>query len=99
MSFRSTANLSYLWPDMTEPAPSSPESPLAWGECGGARVQGFLLDKTRVGREVIEWIPDSPQRSFWTGVKLPDDALPLGAFRCSQCGYVEFYADEVFRRR
>jgi hypothetical protein len=62
-------------------------------------VQGFVIEKARGSYQAGQWAPGPPQRSFGTTVKLPDDALPLSAFRCSQCGYVEFYAGDVFRPR
>jgi hypothetical protein len=61
--------------------------------------QGFIVDHTHGGRAVGRWAPGAPQVSFFMGVKLPDGNLPVGAFRCAQCGYVELYAGEVFERR
>jgi hypothetical protein len=50
--------------------------------------QGFIVDHTHGGRAVGRWAPGAPQVSFFMGVKLPDGNLPVGAFRCAQCGYV-----------
>ena len=61
--------------------------------------QGFAVDSTHGGLCVSHWAPGSPMKSFWTGTKLPSDRLPIGAFRCSGCGYLEFYADKVFAAR
>lgn len=58
--------------------------------------QGFIVDNTYGARGVSHWAPGSPKKSFWTGTKVPEEILPLGAFRCSGCGYVEFYADDRF---
>lgn len=65
-------------------------------KCGGDMEQGFVVDNTYGARLVSQWAPGSPQKSFWTRTKLPQGALPLAAFRCSSCGYTEFYAGEQF---
>ncbi|MCA8955467.1 MAG: hypothetical protein KDC87_05300 [Planctomycetes bacterium] len=60
-------------------------------------VQGFVVDNTYGGRSVSHWAEDAPQKSFWTGVKLPPGLLiPIGTFRCGSCGYLEQYARQEF---
>jgi hypothetical protein len=61
--------------------------------------QGFVMEKTHGGREVTHWSPGPPQRSFWRVIKLPADSLPIGAFRCTACGRLEFFADKIFELR
>ena len=53
--------------------------------------QGFILDRAHERqREVSQWAPGAPEKSFWLTTKLPDEALiPVGAFRCASCGYLE----------
>ncbi|HJQ78435.1 MAG TPA: hypothetical protein VJ828_00700 [Lacipirellulaceae bacterium] len=65
-------------------------------KCNGAMQQGFVVDNTYGGRAVSHWAQGPPQKSFWTGTKLPPEPLPLAAFRCSSCGFTEFYAGEQF---
>jgi hypothetical protein len=75
------------------------DAPLLCCKCNGPMAQGFVVEKTHVNYEVSRWVSGPPQRSFWTTVKVPNDSLPIGAFRCSECGYMEFYADKVFEMR
>jgi hypothetical protein len=65
-------------------------------KCSGEMIQGFVMDKTKVTHEVAHWLAGSPQRSFWAGTKMPEISQPMGAFRCTACGYVEFYAGPEF---
>jgi hypothetical protein len=60
--------------------------------------QGFVIDNTDGGgRNVTQWAAGAPRKSFWLGTKLPDEELvPIGAYRCSSCGYLELYAREGF---
>jgi predicted nucleic-acid-binding Zn-ribbon protein len=65
-------------------------------KCKGLMDQGFLLelgDGDR--REVTVWIPGSPLSSFW-GIKPKDPQIPVGVFRCTSCGFLEFYARDEF---
>lgn len=59
--------------------------------------QGFVLDNTHGKRVVSHWAPGAPQRSIWAGTKLPEEKIiPIGAFRCSSCGFLEQYARPEF---
>jgi predicted RNA-binding Zn-ribbon protein involved in translation (DUF1610 family) len=41
------------------------------------------------------WQAGKPERSIWTGIKLrSEQQVPLVAFRCDECGYLEFYASK-----
>jgi hypothetical protein len=56
-----------------------------------------VLDNTHGGRVVSEWAAGVPLKSFWVGTKLPEEKLvPIGAYRCSSCGYLELYARAEF---
>ena len=62
--------------------------------------QGFVPDATYGSNLVSCWYEGEPQKSFWTGTKIEKgQGVPMGAFRCSRCGYVEFYADDEFTAR
>ena len=65
-------------------------------KCNGEMQQGFLVDNSHAVRFVSHSAPGVPQKSFWTGTKLPDGSLPIGAFRCKECGYLESYARPEF---
>jgi predicted nucleic-acid-binding Zn-ribbon protein len=65
-------------------------------KCGRSMEQGFVVDNGYKVRSVIHWARGAPQKSFWSGTKLPDVVLPIGAFRCSSCGYLEFFARKEF---
>jgi|WetSurMetagenome_2_1015567.scaffolds.fasta_scaffold228910_2 hypothetical protein len=66
-------------------------------KCGGEMVQGFVPDLTYGGQLVPKWHEGRPQKSFWTVTKgAADEGVPMGAFRCAKCGYLEFFADPQF---
>ena len=60
-------------------------------------AQGFVLDNMYGGSVVSKWAAGAPMKSFWVGTKMPDEALiPIGAYRCSSCGFLELYARHEF---
>jgi hypothetical protein len=66
-------------------------------KCNGQMQQGFVLDNTYGARVVSQWAAGAPQKSFWTGTRLPDEKLiPIGTFRCASCGFLESYARPEF---
>ncbi len=66
-------------------------------KCGGVLVQGFILDYTYGGIIAQNWHEGRPQKSFWTGTTRPKSkGVPIAAFRCSSCGFIEFYSREEF---
>ena len=66
-------------------------------KCKGEMTHGFFLDSTYGGTLVEKWHEGAPQKSFWLGTKAPgDEGIPAAAFRCSTCGYLEFYARPEF---
>ena len=66
-------------------------------KCGGAMVQGFVPDYTYGINLVGSWHEGQPRKSFWKGTKAPmSGGTPIGAFRCAECGYLEFYSDAKF---
>jgi len=66
-------------------------------KCNGQMEQGFILDNTYGGRIVGHWAAGAPKKAFLGITKMPEmKPIPMGAFRCSTCGYVEYYAREEF---
>jgi hypothetical protein len=60
-------------------------------------VQGFVPDYAQGRVMVGAWHPGQPKWSFWKRKTAYDeDAVPIGAFRCPKCGFLEFYADAKF---
>lgn len=48
------------------------------------------------GVQVGTWAVGEPRDSFFLGTQDPQKKIPLAAFRCRTCGYVEFFAREEF---
>lgn len=68
------------------PAPSCPR-------CGIGLQEGYLLDHNQHLQTVTEWIEGAPEKSFWTGLRVKGrQRLPVTAWRCGRCGYVELNA-------
>ena len=67
-------------------------------KCDGKMEQGFILDLTYGGQIVSRWAAGVPRKSYWSGTRaVPDhDVIPVGAFRCQSCGYLESYARREF---
>lgn len=60
-------------------------------------VQGFVPDYAPGGPVVESWQKGPPKKAFWTRTKAPlTEGIPIGAFRCVKCGYLEFYANVNF---
>ena len=82
----------HLWFYMTSEPKKCPK-------CSGNMVQGFLADYySHAALFVGSWIEGEPKKSFWTRTQAPlgGGGLPIGAFRCQNCGFLEFYADQKF---
>jgi len=66
-------------------------------KCQGQMVQGFVPDYSHQTVTVGAWHRGRPKKSFWTGTKAPrSDGIPIGAFACEKCGFLEFYVDPEF---
>lgn len=74
------------------------DAPQRCPKCDGQMEPGFLANSLPpFGNQLPQWAPGAPQRSFWSGIMVPEEScLPIGAFRCESCGYLEFYAREEF---
>jgi hypothetical protein len=63
-------------------------------------VQGFIIDHGHYNVITYgQWAEGHPKKTFFGSLKSPkkDKQLPIGAFRCPSCGYVELYAADVFK--
>ena len=71
---------------------------LSCPRCKGEMVQGFVPDYySHAANFVAQWHEGQPKKSFWTRTKTPSTkGIPIGAFRCRQCGFLELYADPKF---
>jgi len=66
-------------------------------KCQGEMEQGFVLDYFKGGRSVISWSSGQPKKSFFFGIKLFEvKQIPIGTFRCKDCGYLESFARPEF---
>lgn len=63
-------------------------------KCATPMERGHVPDAAEGLSFPSAWAPGAPQhRRFLNGIKTaPKEELPLHAYRCSACGYVEFYA-------
>jgi hypothetical protein len=59
-------------------------------------VQGFVPDYTHHGTKVSTWVEGPPTKSFWYGIKIRGEGIPIATFRCAECGYLESYAHAEF---
>ena len=66
-------------------------------KCNGRMVQGFIPDHTYGADLVGNWIEGPPKKSFWKITKAPVfSGVPIAAFRCANCGFLEFYSRDEF---
>ena len=62
-------------------------------KCGGRMEEGFVGTTTSHGNGVSQWLPGKPQKSIWTGIKMPKaQRRAIEIWRCGRCGYLEGYA-------
>ena len=72
-------------------------SKLLCPKCNGDMVQGFVPDYSHSSIFISGWHQGKPKKSFWTVAKAPlAEGVPIGAFRCGKCGFLELYADPEF---
>jgi hypothetical protein len=66
-------------------------------KCNKEMVAGFIVDFNAAGRLVSNWVEGPPEKSLWTGTKVPaEKCIPVGTYRCSGCGFLESYAQPEF---
>jgi hypothetical protein len=60
-------------------------------------IQGYIPDWAPSAILAQEWHVGRPRKSLLSRTKRPPaGGRPVGAFRCRQCGYLEFYANTEF---
>ena len=62
--------------------------------CQGIMELGWVPDTARNRTVQSAWVPGKPEpREFFLGrIWKSDQNIPVTAFRCANCGYLEFYA-------
>ena len=76
---------------MSERSPVCPD-------CRLPMESGFIVDFTygRGHSEQSSWAKGTPERGFWTGLKLGDkEPLPILTFRCPKCGQLKSFAQST----
>jgi hypothetical protein len=68
-------------------------------KCKGRMVQGFVPNYGQGGFVYVSsWVEGQPRKSIGgRSTKVPSEGgIPVGAFRCEACGFLEFYSDREF---
>jgi hypothetical protein len=66
-------------------------------KCKGEMVQGFVADYSMAAALVASWHAGHPKKKLVGHTKAPRaEGVSIGAFRCQECGFLEFYADPKF---
>jgi hypothetical protein len=65
-------------------------------KCNGRMLRGYIPDSTYGAMILTSWVQGSARRRWFGGIKAATGAVPIGAFRCEGCGYLEFYARDEF---
>jgi hypothetical protein len=69
--------------------------PIRCSKCNGEMVQGFTFESE--GHKLETWVEGPPKKSWWGGATAPKEkCVPISTFRCSKCGFLEFYARPEF---
>ena len=64
-------------------------------KCQGEMEEGFTIDFSDAGNNPEQWMPGTPQKSFWFGTKVNKEQLrQVKTFCCTKCGYLESYAQK-----
>lgn len=72
------------------------ESATSCPKCQGEMVQGYVMDFTPVGLRISKWNAGIPKSAGFAGIKDSTSQVPIGAYRCQSCGFLEWYAREEF---
>jgi hypothetical protein len=65
-------------------------------KCNGRMLRGYIPDANHACTMLIGWVQGSANKSWIGGIKRRKGVVPVGAFRCEACGYLEFYARAEF---
>ena len=60
-------------------------------KCSGSMEIGWLIDRGHYRLDSLHWVKGSPEAALLSGVKEPKNPLPVIAYCCVACGYVEMY--------
>jgi hypothetical protein len=84
--------IAFLDDEHEEPNPAP--TPTCCIRCQGPLEPGFIADfqHGNTAMKPSEWVAGTPQPSFWTGTWTGNRRFPIQAFRCSECGHLEFWA-------
>ncbi len=62
-------------------------------KCKGVMLEGWIAEIGK-GTMPIKWVAGKPEPSFWTGTKLPKErTFEVITYGCTECGYLESYAN------
>jgi Domain of unknown function (DUF6487) len=62
-------------------------------KCSQPMDEGFIVDHSHAVDLQAEWVEGSPERSFWTGLKVKGkERRKITTFCCPKCGFLESYA-------
>lgn len=62
-------------------------------DCGGAMVEGFMLQPVPAGYAISRWLKGRPRRSWWRGIKTKNvECRAVETYRCIRCGLLKSYA-------
>lgn len=74
------------------------DSVLTCPKCDCGMVRGFIPEVIVGETQVTTWSEGAPEWAFWGGAKGSGaNPIPIGAYRCSECGYLELYARPEFK--
>jgi predicted nucleic-acid-binding Zn-ribbon protein len=66
-------------------------------KCKNKMIHGFVPTYFHNNLEITNWCEGIPKKSFLGGVDSQSDVnIPIGAFRCKNCGYLELYAKQEY---
>jgi hypothetical protein len=65
-------------------------------KCQRPMIQGFVPDRQEVGFRLSNWGEGPPQATEENVKYRLERSVPIGAYRCSTCGYLEFFAQPHF---
>lgn len=61
-------------------------------KCQASMAEGFIpVDKHDIPQS-LGWVAGPAKKGWWGNVKVPTKPVPITAYRCTKCGFVEHYA-------
>jgi Domain of unknown function (DUF6487) len=66
-------------------------------KCRGRMEEGYVPDWTNSQILQSRWFPGQPEPGLWglKGVSGSEKGIPVTAYRCAECGYLEAYATRI----